>query len=309
MTDRDGSSKRRKSAGTSRDGRRDSLVFWTDTVNKVVMPFATLVLSAAVFAGTTRANHADRQSKAEAQCRDGTMHLLSDAQGLIDFAAVGGARPTGSGAGLTSNNDQLVARAEAIDVGGKFLLQECDVANLSIPENVNHTLCTLAPFVPDTDVKQSLLTTAVDIASQNGSVRSVEQQGASKRTGCISEPTALATPAAPAELTLYLQYPNGMDREALTPFISAIRAQGLAGRKIVVPGAEAVSPPSKSTLRCLKAADCAVATPIAVHLSKMLGNADIQVLNLSRQYEARTDVKPGRLEFWLSSQDAASLPK
>ena len=323
MTNGDRSTHERHATGSGGRTKRESWTFWTDTINKVVMPLATLVLSAAVFAGTTRANHAERQSKAETQCRDDTKHLFSDAESLIDLAAAGGAQPVASNpspgqgtanalsnaapATVISKNDGIVARARAIDVGGRFVLEECQGATITIPANVNYTLCTLASFVPNTDVQQGLRVTAGDIAAQNGSLRTVDENGASKRSGCSSPPAA-AVPA-PQEFTLYLQYPNTLTRDAVNPFIAQLRTDGLAGHKIDVPGAEAVSPPTKSTLRCLKAADCAIATPIAVQLSKMLGNADIQLLNLSQRYEARTDVKPGTLEFWLAPQDAARLPK
>jgi len=296
-----------------------------DTFSKVVLPVATLLLSVAVFVGTRAAANAESQSKAKAQCRDSTVALLAETEAYVlmpsepaDGASGPSSTSTGSLVARASRiNDQLVARAQKIDVEAKFLDQNCRDADLLIPVNVQRSLCTAANLVPDAEVKAGLISTANSIAHRNGRDNldgckmpgsPAPQQPASNPSVHVNEsvedPSA-QPPLRPApRLRLFVQYPQAAGRGAADPLREAIISRGLAGQKIVVPAAEAVSAPvTTSTLRCLKVVDCARAAPLVTALNAMLARPSVKLLDLSSRYNSRSDVRAGDLELWLTTDD------
>jgi hypothetical protein len=296
-----------------------------DTFSKVVLPVATLLLSVAVFLGTRAAATAESQSKAKAQCRDSTVALLAETEAYVlmspDASTGAAGENNGAAAPLVARasrvNDQLVARAQKIDVEAKFLDQNCRDAGLPIPLNVQRSLCTAANLVPDADIKSGLILTADSIADRNDrsdlvgcDVSPPNGQLGGLAQGVAPNPNAenavgsAPTPRDAPPLRLFVQYPQSAGRGAADPLREAILAKGLAGQKIIVPAAEAVSMPvTASTLRCLKAVDCARAAPLVTALNAMLERPTVKLLDLSSRYNSRSDVRTGDLELWLTAAD------
>ena len=283
-----------------------------DTLNRIVLPLGTFMLSIAIYFGTRDANAADRASKANAQCHNGTIQLLSQVENLIDEIESGGvAQKTQTQQGSASNNS-IVAKAQRIDVSAQFVEQDCAEAKSQIPLGVQRSLCQLGRLIPDNDVKASLTSTADEI---------VRRANAQELLGCGVATTKAVVPAATApsqqqsfeigravpqkyqpsaKLAIYIQYPKGTPADQVEYIRGQVAKTGLLGHRTLVPPAQAVAPPSSSTLRCLKVSDCAYAAQVASELAATLGLHNLQVLDLGARYNARTDIRNGVFELWLA---------
>jgi hypothetical protein len=287
-----------------------------ETVQKIAVPVGTLLLSLAVYLGTREANAADRESKSRAQCREGTISLLNEAEQLISLAE--GAPTARSDAwGDGRFNDRLVARAHKVNVAAQFVEQDCRAAGVKIPVDVQRTLCTLREFVPDTQVRGGLVQTANAIAAQSSTglsdcATAIGSSAAAATGGLVSDVNVVSrsaeqpVPRPLGPFTLYIHYPQGSDVDAVNELGRSIAAKGLAGHRVLIPPAEAIEGAIvSSTLRCLKATDCAYADRMVEALNAKLQTPGVRVLDLSARYGARTDIRNGRFELWLAARDLA----
>ena len=305
-----------------------------DTFSKVFLPVGTLLLSVAVFVGTRTAAVAESRSVAKTQCREGTIGLLTEAESFIvksteqPAAQTGQNAPAQPSAGLLARangiNDQLTARGQKIDVAAKFLDQNCQDAGIVIPLNVQRSLCTVAALTPDNDVKAGLIETADSIAARAGQPNAncgARPPGAVASNGASSANPANAivnnngpVPAPPppprTPIRLFIQYPRDAGPGAADALRQAINTSGLAGRKVIVPPAEAMAVRiDYSSLRCLKSVDCAHAQPIVASINTLLGRPAVRLLDLSARYDSRSDVRAGDYELWLTANDLTPTGK
>lgn len=252
----------------------------------------TILVSASVgLSGFYIARTNQKISAADA-CRERTLSLYDKA---TEFVEAGSERaPTAS------------ARAGArLAIDSQFVELTCDRAGMPVSGQLSSVLGEAGALLKDKTSRDLVESTAR--AAGNTSTVPSPPPSASSVSG-VAAPGRTQPAAAPARL--FIQISDERQRGGAEAMRASMLATPPVGWPLVVlPWIERAGSVGSNELRCLKIADCQRAKELAEGIARIGRLPEIKVVNLSRRYESRRDIRPGTYELWLAPDALAPTPK
>lgn len=248
---------------------------------KVFAAYGSLAIPVCIALATVAINiNQQRQSAAET-CRDKTLKFFDEAAAALDKLQ------QLDKAGQSIKADITDPQAIALEL----LTESCQRGGVEVPSGVRTAIERLYAYSPEESTRESLAASA------------------KRADASVAPDRLLAVPASASGVAMsntgvvrvFLHISKESQRPAAKLLEGNLEQQLLYGRKIDVPGIELVPGGSRSSLRCLKQADCAKAPGLEAMIKQLFPQLSLDISNLSGRYEHEPGVKAGTYEVWLGT--------
>lgn len=241
----------------------------------------TILVSASVgFSGFWIATTNQKIAAADA-CRERTLALYDNATQFVE------AGPNRAPTAIAHNGARL-----AID--SQFVELTCGRAGMPVSVELSGVLGEASKLLPKGSSKD-LIQNAAEAAESSKTAAPTGPSGPKASAIAAAQQPGLSG-------RLFIQISDERQRgraEALRDTLA--RDAPVSWPLTVVNGIELAGPVHTNELRCLKAADCARAKPLADAIAKAGGLKELRVIDLSARFERSEKVKPGTYELWLAA--------
>jgi hypothetical protein len=244
-----------------------------ETISKIVVSYAGLLIPVVILVATQMVNQSAERRGAQEKCISQSIQLLDKEYDPTHIAP-----------------SEADARREHFAAIAAYTVQYCKQAGLDLPSVVTST------------IQQQKLAARGTAAEDSLTRTSAEASDITRGDSPAARPVAVPAPDG-GVIRLFIQIVDERQRAAAAALQQKLDGQVVAGRRIAVQGIERVAGGGDNSLRCLKAADCRQAGPLAALINQDLTAPNIAVTDLSPRFEKATGVAPGTYELWFGAGD------
>lgn len=247
-----------------------------------------LMVSAFVGFSGYSMNRTNQEVASINSCRERTLALYDNATQFVE-------------AGTNRAPTAIAHSAARLAIDSQFVELTCSGASMPVSAELSGVLGEVSRMLPKGSSKNLIQNTA-DAAETNN-------KAAQPRPEASIAPVIAVSQQPDPDGRLFIQISDERQRgraEALRDTLA--RDAPVSWPLTVVNGIELAGPVHTNELRCLKAADCVRAKPLADAIVRAGGLKELRVIDLSARFERSEKVKPGTYELWLAADALMPSP-